>query len=429
MEDEKELDPATINPFGNDELSFVDLLPKDWWEPKRESRGSYPSHDKYGVGTSKRSGESSSKAVLKRLSEIAPQQIEWLWPGRIALGKLTMIAGDPGLGKSLLTAAIAAIVSRGYEWPLENLLAQVGSIVLLSAEDDAADTIRPRLDAAGADCNRIHILEAVQEEDGEGKSTERVFSLKRDLEVLEETLATLPDCRLVVIDPISAYLEGTDSHKNADIRGLLAPLAKLASKHKVAIILVQHLNKNSGESAMYRAMGSVAFIAAARAGFIVTKDKNNPSRRLVMPIKNNLAKEGTGLAYSVLTADNGAPVIGWETEPVEMTADEALSMPKPDDEEQTATDWAIEMLKMTLADGPLPVLEIRKQLKAMGITDKMQRTAREKLGVVTTKSGFESGWIWSLPGHEGALNSEDAQSENEGIFDSERHLGADSTPE
>ena len=366
--------------------------------------------------------EKRTRAMITCLADIQSEPIKWLWPGRIALGKLTLIAGDPGLGKSLLTIFLAAAVSKGYVWPLDGSPSPIGSVVLLSAEDDPADTIRPRLDAAEADCRRIHILQAIREIDGEGNPTQRMFSFRRDIAVLEELLPSLSDCRLVIIDPVSAYLDGIESHKNSDVRGLLAPLAKLAADHGIAIVLVQHLNKNSGSNAMYRAMGSVAFIAAARAAYVVTKDKDNQERRLVMPVKNNLAKDTTGLAYSILEAENGAPVIAWELEPVTMTADEALT-PADSNEEKTDTEWAITILEDILSKGPVQAVAVQKEAKQAGISSKQLRRAREKLGIKPKKAGFKDGWVWSLTGHEDAPKDEDARSGNEGVLGVERHLG------
>lgn len=354
------------------------------------------------------------QAVITCFADIEPEPISWLWPNRIALGKLTLIAGDPGLGKSLLTAAMAATVSKGYPWPVDKTPSPIGDVLVLSAEDDAADTLRPRLDAAGADCQRIHILQSVQDVDDQGKSLERMFSFKRDLSVLEQVLPIMTDCRLLVIDPVSAYLDGTDSHKNADIRGLLAPLAALAARCKIAVVLIQHLNKNGGGSAIYRPMGSLAFIAAARAAFIVTKDSQNPERRLLISAKNNIAKDSTGLAYSVITADNNAPVIVWEQDPVVITADEALAIPKPD-EERTATDDAVDFLQNFLPGRSVKVSEVQKEAREAGITEKSLRRAREKLGIKPKKSDFTGGWEWMLP--EDAQSSQDALFPSEGILE------------
>lgn len=359
------------------------------------------------------------KAITKCLADIKSVPISWLWEGRIALGKLTMIAGDPGLGKSLVTANLAASVSKGFPWPVGGSNAPIGDVILLSAEDDPADTTKPRLEAMEADCSRIHIIEAIQDEiTEEEKPKQHMFSFKRDIEVLSNLLLELPNCRLVIIDPVSAYLDSTDGNSNSDIRGLLAPLAEIASKHKVAIVLVSHLNKNSGGNSSYRVMGSLAFTAAVRAAYIVTKDQNNPERRLVMPLKNNLAKDNTGLAYTILEI-NGAPTIAWEDKPVEMTLDEALDSIETN--ELTATDEAIEFLKYLLLAGPVRADEAQKEARQAGIKEKALRSAREKMGLKIRKIGFNPGyWIWGL--NEDAQIAEDAQSKIDGTFDNEGHL-------
>ena len=225
----------------------------------------------------------------------------------------------------------------------------------------------------------------------------------------------MSNCNTVIIDPISAYLDSTDSNNNSDIRGLLAPLSELASKHKVAIILVSHLNKNSGGNASYRVMGSLAFTAAVRTAYIVTKDKDNPERRLFMPLKNNIAKDKTGFAYSIIEGENGMPIIEWESKNVEITLDEALG-PIQTNDERTATDEAVDFLCILLKDGPLKVNDIQKEAKQAGITTKPLRVAYGKLNIKSKKVGFSPGfWIWELP--EGAQSNEDAQSKIVGSFD------------
>jgi RecA-family ATPase len=247
----------------------------------------------------------SPRAVVRRLSQIEAKPIRWLWPGRIARGKVSMIAGHPGLGKSQLTAALAAVVTTGGRWPVDRTPCERGRVILLNAEDDAADTIRPRLEAAGANLDYCEILDAVTDSYGpDGRPITRGFSIKVDLGVLDELLTVRQDVALVVIDPVTAYLAGVDSHINADVRAVLTPLGDIASKHGVAIVCVSHLNKggagktSTGE-AMLRVSGSLAFVAAARAAFIVAKDPENPSRRLFPPAKNNIGKDESGLAFSV----------------------------------------------------------------------------------------------------------------------------------
>lgn len=366
----------------------------------------------------------SSNAVTACFADIQAEPIRWLWPERIALGKLTLIIGDPNVGKSLLTAAMAAVVSNGFLWPVDKTESPVGDVILISAEDDAADTIKPRLEAAEADNRRVHVLESIKEVSTDGTSVRRMFSLKQDLAALEEKLASIHGCKLVIVDPISAYLDDTDSHRNASVRGLLAPLAALAAKRKIAIVAIDHLNKNSNESnKLYRASGSLAFVAAARAVYIVTRDKDNVNRRLFMPIKNNIAKENTGLAYTVITAENNAPVIAWEPEPILITADEALGR-SDSNEEKTKIEWAKQVLEVVLANGPVSSTDISREAKQAGISASTLNRAKEKLGIEPKKIGFKGGWVWSLPIHEDVQKGEDTVPESVGILGNDGHLGS-----
>jgi putative DNA primase/helicase len=152
---------------------------------------------------------------------------------------LCLIAGPPGLGKSQVTTDIAATVSRGGTW-CTGEKCEAGDVLILSAEDDPSDTIRPRLEACGANLDRVHIIEAVHML---SVKRDRPFYLKQDVETLAEKLTTSPDVKLVIIDPISAYLGGVNSHKNVEVRSVLAPLVKLAADHGVAVVCVTHLNK------------------------------------------------------------------------------------------------------------------------------------------------------------------------------------------
>jgi RecA-family ATPase len=170
------------------------------------------------------------------LSEVQPELVEWLWPGRLPLGKLAVLDGDPGLGKSVITLDLAARVSAGLEFPDSGRCGPAG-VVLLSAEDGLADTIRPRLDAAGADTERVVALSTV----AEAKGGERVMSLTKDLSVIERAIERV-GAALVVVDPLMAFLsEKTDAHKDQDIRRALAPLSVLAERARASVLIVRHL--------------------------------------------------------------------------------------------------------------------------------------------------------------------------------------------
>jgi hypothetical protein len=353
-------------------------------------------------------------AVLIRMSDVAAEPVEWLWMDRIAMGKTSMILGDPDLGKSFVTLEIAARVSTGTAFPdSPNVPNPVGSVILLSAEDDPADTIRPRLDAAGADSSKIHLLKMIRTYHEEtGEVMERSFSLERDLAVLKPVLAELSDCRLIIIDPVSAYLGSVDSNKNADIRGLLAPLAQLAADHRLAVVMVTHLNKGSGGKAMYRGQASIAFNASARSAWLVVQDKENAARRMILPVKNNLTAERSGLAYSIKQNGDGMGIVQWETAPVTMHADDALAKLIPSNTKSTALGEAVDWLRDQLRDGARPANAVREAAKKDGIKDRTLDRAKRELKVVATRDGFGGPWVWMLPEHRSAPTDPEERQHN-----------------
>jgi putative DNA primase/helicase len=350
--------------------------------------------------------------VIVRLADVKPEPVAWLWPGRIALGKLTLIAGDPGLGKSFVTLDMAARVSTGCGWPdRPGVSIEPGGVVLLSAEDGIADTIRPRLDAAGADVARIVALEAIRAVCEHGRESARTFDLSRDLLALESAIRSVDGCRLVVIDPVTAYLGGVDSHKNAEIRGLLAPLSAIAERHRVAVVAVTHLNKSGAGPAIYRAMGSLAFAAAARAAWAVSKDKDDPKRRLLLPIKNNIAPDTGGLAYRIEpTGVGGCPVVAWEPDPVNVSADDALAGDRDQGGGGGALDEAMEWLRDTLSDGPCPAKDVKAAAESDGIKLRTLDRAKKSLGVKADREGYasEGRWVWAMP-HSAPTDPKDAK--------------------
>ena len=342
---------------------------------------------------SERMAPDRSSSIMLRMADVQPEPIRWLWPSRIALGKLTLLVGDPGLGKSFVTLDLAARVSTGSPWP-DSTPAPKGSVILLSAEDDPADTIRPRLDALGANSERIHVLQAVREQ-GDGGFVERTPRLG-DLAALAEAIERIGDVRLLIVDPIAAYLGGdVDSHKNSDIRALLAPLATVAARYGVAVVGVSHLNKSQG-SAIYRTMGSLAFVAAARAAWCVTKDPDDEHRRLVLPVKNNIGPDQGGLAYRI-EDDRGQARIVWERDPVHANVNDILGANTPAAEDRTKRDDAAEWLRELLADGPLSAKDVERQVKQAGLSWATIRRAKDSLGVKTAKTRFDGGWEWALP--------------------------------
>jgi hypothetical protein len=334
------------------------------------------------------------------LARVHARQIRWLWPGRLALGKLHVLAGAGGQGKSTLLCDIAARVTAGRDWPDGAAGSPPGSVVIVAAEDDASDTLKPRLVAAGADLERIFIVQSVR---SGADGTLRCFSLRDDLHRLEQRIVDIGDVALVVIDPVSSCLGRIDGQKYAQVRALLEPLGEVARRWQVAVLCNHHFSKGGG-SAQNRVVGSAAFVHQARAAFVVVPDAESPGRRFFAPAKLNLAPMPDGLAYRIEgvrleldTLEVAACRIAWEPEPVTVDPDAALAALSTPREDRTLKAEAMALLRAGLKDGPCPAQTLAAAARAAGIPAKPLRSARQELGVVTTKSGFGLAWIWSLP--------------------------------
>ena len=246
---------------------------------------------------------SCGELLVTTVAAVSATPIRPLWPGFLYLGKVAILAGDPGLSKSTLALAIAATVSTGGQWPLSDDTATAGDTLILAAEDDIADTVRPRLEEAGADLSRVHCVQGVFDGamDSSGRQVERGFQLTRHIAELDEHLRNAGHrIRLVIIDPVSAYLSGTDAHKNAEVRQALQPLVQLAQDHDVAVLLVSHLNKATETRAIYRVSGSIAFAAIARTMLLVSRDPDESDCRHLVVAKNNVGRDSGGLRYRVV---------------------------------------------------------------------------------------------------------------------------------
>lgn len=372
--------------------------------------------------------ESAGRIAYRRASDIQGRPIHWLWPDRIARGKVSMLAGDPGLGKSQVTISMAAVVSRGGIWPADRTRCERGNAVFLSAEDDAEDTIRPRLETAGADLSRVYIIGAVVEYyQADGGEVVRAFNLKTDLTRLGALLAEIGDVAMVVIDPISAYLGDTNSHNNAEIRALLSPLSDLAAMRGAAVVCVSHLNKSVGAEALMRVTGSTAFVAAARAAFVVVKDPQNEARRLLLPLKNNIGNDQTGLAFSVQSAQvqsTAGPIdtscVVWESGAVTVTADEAM-ISQGDPEERSEIENAKTFLQDLLVEGPVPSRQIRAHAREAGYSWATIRRAQKLLLIEVAKAGLKGGWEWHLS-PKVLKKAEGAHPKSVSIFGKNEHL-------
>jgi putative DNA primase/helicase len=335
--------------------------------------------------------ETTAEVEVESFREVKSESVQWLWKGRIPLGKLTLFVGDPGQGKSLVTVDIAARLSRGERFP-DGAPCKVGDTIFLSAEDDAADTIRPRLDAANADVSRVHRVKAVRVTLADGGTGESGFSLERDLEKLEDALKKIPSANLLVIDPISAYMGRVDTHRDAEIRRVLMPLADLAARRGVAVKAIMHLKK-SETSALLRVSGSIGFVAAARVVWGFGEDPDTPDNHVMVAVKNNLAPLGNGLAYRMEACGEVAR-IAWQDGNVTLDANSVLSSERNERSgrgarKSEAETWLEQMLP---AGEEVPVYKISKAADLTNFSWRTIERVKKECGVRAIKHGQK--WFW-----------------------------------
>ncbi len=341
-----------------------------------------------------------ASVTITRVSDVEAEAIEWLWPQRFAVGKLGLISGWPGLGKSNLTAFMAAAVTTGMEWPNGEGRAPLGDVVMLAAEDDIADTIRPRLEAAGADIGRVHVIKSVTDEIGK----RRGFNLQADLALLDTVLTQAAgSIKLVTLDPITAYLGGkVDSHKAADVMGVLAPVAELAARHGVAIVAVTHPPKSGGGKGVNASVGSQAFVAVVRTSWLVAEDPDDTERRLLLSMKNNIG-HAKGLAFKIYShpvpTKQGtvyAPRVVFVEGDIETTADDVVKS-ETTGLGRNKGDKAKAFLAAALKDGPVAITKLIADAKEQGISYDALKRVRDGLGIVSNKDSMKGGWVWGYP--------------------------------
>ena len=366
----------------------------------------------------------SATVELQIAASIAPQAIDWLWPGWLARGRLHILAGQPGTGKTTLALEMAAIISSASNWP-DGVLAKRGLVVVWSGEDDPADTLVPRLMAAGADLQRIHFVRGAREDD-----RSRAFDPARDMGALEKEVQRLGNVLLVVIDPV-ALVATKDSHKNAETRRDLQPLADLCRATGVAALGVHHLAKGTaGRDPQERLLGSVAFAAVARVVMIAAKQHtqdDTPERRILIRAKSNIGPDGGGFVYGLeqLALEQRPDVLASRVvwgESIKGSARDALADAERATNERRPVDKAKHFLRDLLADGPIGQKEIKSAAEGNGHCWATIRRAKEALRVEAHKTGFGEVWEWRLP--KVLTDSEDAHQDEVSAFGRSEHLRA-----
>jgi hypothetical protein len=246
------------------------------------------------------------------LSDVRPKDVRWLWPGRLPLGKLVMLDGDPGLGKTTAMFDLAARITTGRSMPDDTGSNMKGGVVLICLEDGLEDTIQPRLARAGADLSKIVSIGFLKTIDENGIEYERPFNLATDLPLLEAAIERV-NAKFVIIDPIMAILGGKDTYKDNEVRSTLSPLKALVEKADVCAVMIRHVTKSGGDKLIYQGGGSIAFIGLARVGLMVLKNPDNEEQVVFANPKNNLSKTADKLLYRVVSdEEDQRPYIHWE---------------------------------------------------------------------------------------------------------------------
>jgi hypothetical protein len=346
-------------------------------------------------GSAGRRPRGAVRPVLVRLAGVRPERPRYLWQGRVVLGGLSVIGGRPGLGKSLTLIALAAAVTTGRPVLPDEDPCPRGSVLLLTAEDTHEEIAR-RLLAASADMDRVACLTLVETADGQ----KRGLSL-RDVAAIEEAVDELGDVVLIGIDPITAFWDGSDSHKDTEVRGLLSALVEMAGRRNIALVAVAHHRKSQAGFADYQIGGSIALVAAARSVLHVFPDKSDRRRRILAPGKNNLGPPAPSWSFAICDRGDG-PAVEW-VEAVEADANDLLAEPAvlgpPAPKRQSAEAW----LRTRLAGGPVAAAKLKEEGQDAGFHPRTLDRARVEIGATATKAGMGGGWFWALPGQNGEM--------------------------
>ena len=326
---------------------------------------------------------------VRRASDIPPQAVVFLWRPYIACGKLTLLEGDPGQGKSWIAAALATAGSRGQGLPGAPSFAPFRSLIF-TAEDGLADTLRPRLDLLGADCDAVLLHDQPLD-----------LAQGDDFAEIEQALAEHRP-RLVILDPIVAYLGAkTDAYRANEVRAILAPLARLGERHGCAVLAVRHLNKSRGSRSIYAGQGSIDFTAAARSVLLAGCGADDEAERALVHIKSNLAGVGPTLAYTI--DEQGFRWAGASA----LRASDLLA-PEATGNDLSSLDEARAFLRSLLGAGPVTTTEIWTAARQAGIAEHTLRRAKQLEGIVARRQGYGPGgsWRWSLDGPPAAPEGE-----------------------
>lgn len=376
--------------------SLVWMAKKKGYSKQRNSINQSNVSESFGVS------QPGERFEIVNANDVVPKKVHWIWTDRLAQGKLLVLSGSPGQGKSQLGCYLSARISNGDPW-VDGGVAPKGRTIVLSSEDGIQDTMVPRLMAAGADRSKIEFLRATI--DPSGNKRRRAFSLQVDLDDLGERVRLYGDVKLIIVDPITSYMgDRTDTHQTSQVRSVLDPVSDWADRHNVAVLAISHPPKAAQSNALNAVTGSLAFVGVARLVFCAIEDASWPGHSLFLPVKNSLGPKAAGLRYSIegceIEGDGGTirtSRIVWNTTvPVTISADEALTAGRTERRTPTKLERAKQFLLRLLENGPMAVKDIQKALEKEDFSWSTLETAKEQLPVLPRKTGLDGGWVWEL---------------------------------
>ncbi|HEX2938942.1 MAG TPA: AAA family ATPase [Ruminiclostridium sp.] len=310
-----------------------------------------------------------AKLKMINMAEVKAKQVEWLWYPYIPFGKITIIQGDPGEGKTTMVLQLASLLTKGEKLPCDNTEREPINIIYQTAEDGIPDTIKPRLIAADADCSHIQYID---------ESEAQLDML--DARIEESIVAW--STRLFILDPLQAFLGASVNMNSAnETRAVMSRLAAVAEKHNCAIVLIGHMNKGSGTKSSYRGLGSIDFQAAARSVLIVGRLKDNPEVRVMVQDKSSLAPEGEAIAFE-LNKETGFAWLGH----YDISVDDLLCGIA----REKKSEQAEKLIRDELSGGKYPQQMLLKKAQAIGISKRILDEAKKSIGVKSIKEGSQS---------------------------------------
>lgn len=350
----------------------------------------YPSEDTVTTSTIVITPDKPGRLSFRKASEIKAEKLEWLWPGILPKNAISILAGNPGLGKSQAALSVAATITSGGRWPVTGERAPVGNVIILSGEDSAEHTIIPRLTAAGADLDRVFILDMVTSDDG----TERQFNLQDDIPKLREILDEIGGVSLIIIDVLNAYLAKADTNNSGDVRRITNDLTHIANGYDLCVLGLAHLNKGEGKQASHRVQGSISWVGAARSALLVERDEDGS--RSMSQIKNNLAKDNLAFTFDLIpkTLVDGieTSAVQWHDSSLVTSADKVLA----DKGGGPKLREAKEFLLTKLSSGSIEATRVMQEAEALGIARSTLYEAKKALDV-SAMLGADRSTLWVLP--------------------------------